>query len=43
MKIVVFHLGMNGGSVHVIEPADADPKWVGPGAQDNRSLVSSNP
>lgn len=38
-----FSLGMNDGSVHVIEPADADPQWGGPGAQENSTLASSNP
>ncbi|PWA83101.1 LIS1 homology motif protein [Artemisia annua] len=38
-----FALGMSDGSVHVIEPSDADPKWGGSGGQDNSTLASSNP
>nr|KAJ0208380.1 hypothetical protein LSAT_V11C500251820 [Lactuca sativa] len=43
-----FALGMSDGSVHVIEPADADPKWGGSTSQDNNAalplpLPSSNP
>lgn len=38
-----FALGMSDGSVHVIEPADADPKWGGSAPQENGTLASSNP
>ncbi|KAF6138778.1 hypothetical protein GIB67_040910 [Kingdonia uniflora] len=36
-------LGMSDGTVHVIEPSDAEPKWGGPPPQDNGNLPSSNP
>ncbi|KAL8264026.1 hypothetical protein R6Q59_022162 [Mikania micrantha] len=38
-----FALGMNDGSVHVIEPADADPKWGGSTPQEKGNLASLNP
>ncbi|XP_071737370.1 protein TOPLESS-RELATED PROTEIN 2-like isoform X2 [Rutidosis leptorrhynchoides] len=44
-----FALGMSDGSVHVIEPADADPKWGGSPPQENNigtgtgTVASSNP
>ncbi|XP_023729320.1 protein TOPLESS-RELATED PROTEIN 2 isoform X2 [Lactuca sativa] len=43
-----FALVMSDGSVHVIEPADADPKWGGSTSQDDNAalplpLPSSNP
>lgn len=39
-----FALGMSDGSVHVIEPADADPKWGGSAPQENGgTIASSNP
>ncbi|XP_076936488.1 protein TOPLESS-RELATED PROTEIN 2-like isoform X1 [Bidens hawaiensis] len=36
-----FALGMSDGSVHVIEPADADPKWGGSAPQENGTLTSN--
>uniref|UniRef100_A0A251V9N6 Putative CTLH LisH motif, WD40/YVTN repeat-like-containing domain protein n=1 Tax=Helianthus annuus TaxID=4232 RepID=A0A251V9N6_HELAN len=36
-----FALGMSDGSVHVIEPADADPKWGGSAPQENGTLASN--
>ncbi|MFS7928068.1 putative transcription factor WD40-like family [Helianthus anomalus] len=36
-------LGMSDGSVHVIEPTDADPKWGDSPPQGNGTLASSNP
>ncbi|XP_050232016.1 protein TOPLESS-RELATED PROTEIN 2-like [Mercurialis annua] len=38
-------LGMNDGSVHVIEPSDVELKWGGPSSQENGSIpsTSSNP
>lgn len=38
-------LGMSDGSVHVVEPSDADPKWGVPPPQENGALpsISSNP
>lgn len=38
-----FALGMSDGAVHVIEPADADPKWGGSAPQENGTVASSNP
>ncbi|KAI3828620.1 hypothetical protein L1987_02725 [Smallanthus sonchifolius] len=38
-----FALGMSDGSVHVIEPTDADPKWGSSAPQGNGTLASSNP
>nr|GMD74718.1 protein TPR2-like isoform X2 [Ipomoea batatas] len=35
-----FALGMNDGSVNVIEPSDAEPKWGSSTSQDNGSLPS---
>ncbi|XP_076909270.1 protein TOPLESS-RELATED PROTEIN 2-like [Bidens hawaiensis] len=36
-----FALGMSDGAVHVIEPADADPKWGGSAPQENGTLTSN--
>nr|XP_043627620.1 protein TOPLESS-RELATED PROTEIN 2-like isoform X2 [Erigeron canadensis] len=38
-----FALGMSDGSVHVLEPADADPKWGGSAPEENGTVASSNP
>ncbi|KAK4728236.1 hypothetical protein R3W88_021224 [Solanum pinnatisectum] len=35
-----FALGMNDGTVHVIEPSDAEPKWGGSSSQDNGAMPS---
>ncbi|CAH9080727.1 unnamed protein product [Cuscuta europaea] len=35
-----FALGMSDGTVHVIEPSDAEPKWGSSTSQDNGSLPS---
>ncbi|XP_043694010.1 protein TOPLESS-RELATED PROTEIN 2-like isoform X3 [Telopea speciosissima] len=33
-------LGMSDGTVHVVEPSDAEPKWGGPPPQENGNLPS---
>ncbi|KAK4338634.1 hypothetical protein RND71_043121 [Anisodus tanguticus] len=35
-----FALGMSDGTVHVIEPSDAEPKWGGSSSQDNGAMSS---
>ncbi|TMX00867.1 hypothetical protein EJD97_025807 [Solanum chilense] len=35
-----FALGMSDGTVHVIEPSDAEPKWGGSSSQDNGAMPS---
>ncbi|XP_060207739.1 protein TOPLESS-RELATED PROTEIN 2-like isoform X1 [Lycium barbarum] len=35
-----FALGMSDGTVHVIEPSDAEPKWGGSSSQDNGTMPS---
>lgn len=35
-----FALGMSDGTVHVIEPSDAEPKWGGSSSQENGAMPS---
>lgn len=35
-----FALGMSDGTVHVMEPSDAEPKWGGSSSQDNGAMPS---